>query len=195
MYGILGEDRSDVETLKVFIKRLANKQNLPVKMKGFGSCGNMLKEGSKVLKTFSQLGCQFFIICYDADNDRPDLRKKEVIQKIIEPSKLPESITKNICIVIPIQELEAWILADIEAVTHLFSSWKPKPLTQNIEEIENPKEYLEKLSRNAKKQLRYNHTTHNENVAQYLNLKKLEQRCPSFQVLANFIKNQQAKRI
>lgn len=45
MYGVLGEDKSDVATLKVLIRRLANDEK--VSIKGYDGCGEMLRKGGK----------------------------------------------------------------------------------------------------------------------------------------------------
>ena len=188
MYGVLGEDKSDVATLKVLIRKLADDKSIPIKTKGYRGCGEMLKEGSKQLKLFAKLGCNRFIVCYDADNEKPNNRYQEVVKRIIKKSGLTGLEKEMICIIIPVQEIEAWILADIEAVTHIFKNWHPKPIS-NPEFIESPKEYIEKLSRDAKKRPRYNHATHNEKVAQHLNLEKVSQKCPSFNSLVELVKS------
>ncbi len=188
MYGILGEDKSDVATLKVLIHRLADDDSITIKTKGYSGCGEMLKKGGKQLKLFVRLGCNRLIICYDADNEEPESRYQEVVGRIIKKSGLIGFKTEIICILIPVQEIEAWILADIEAVTDIFKNWHPKPIS-NPESIESPKEYLEKLSRDANKRLRYNHAIHNEKVAKYLDLDKVLQKCPSFEPLVELVES------
>ncbi len=91
------------------------------------------------------------------------------------------------CIVIPVQELEAWILADIECASKVFPSWKPSPI-HNPEGISKPKEHLEKLSRDSKQRPRYRHAIHNEQVAKHLDLEKVARKCPAFTVLAAFVR-------
>jgi hypothetical protein len=188
VYGVLGEDKSDVATLKVLIRRLADDQSISIKTKGYSGCGEMLKEGGKQLKLFAKLGYNRLIVCYDADNEKPNNRHQEVVKRIIKKSGLTGLKKEIICILIPVQEIEAWILADIEAVTHIFKNWYPKPIF-NPESIDSPKEYLEKLSRDAKKRPRYNHATHNEKVAQYLDLDKVIQKCHSFNPLVKLVKS------
>ncbi|EDN72911.1 hypothetical protein BGS_0398 [Beggiatoa sp. SS] len=189
MYGVLGEDKSDVATLKVLIQRLAREENVSIKTKGYNGCGEMLTKGGKQLKLFAKLGCNRFIVCYDADDDERENRYQEVVKRIIKKSGLTGLKTEEIiCIVIPVQEIEAWILADIEAVTHIFQNWHPKPIS-NPESIDSPKEYLEKISRDSKKRLRYNHATHNEKVAQYLDLEKVFKKCPSFNPLKELVES------
>jgi len=170
VYGVLGEDKSDVETLKVLIRKLANNEKIAIKTKGYRDCGEMLKNGKKQLNLFKNLGCCRFIVCYDADCEKPEKRYQQVVECIITPSGLKNEAI--ICILIPVQEIEAWILADIEAITQIFKNWQPKSIS-NPESIHNPKEHLEKLSRDAKGKPRYNHAVHNEKVAQYLNLDKV----------------------
>jgi hypothetical protein len=103
--------------------------------------------------------CQRFIICYDADGPDPEPKRAEARKLIVKPS----GFTDDCCVVVPVQELEAWILADIECAFNLFTSWHPKPIP-NPEAISSPKEHLEKLSRDSKRKPRYSHATHNELV-------------------------------
>jgi hypothetical protein len=183
VYGVLGEDKSDVATLKVLIRRLANDEK--VSIKGYDGCGEMLRKGGKQL--FARLGCTRFIVCYDSDDEEPTTRYQKIVKHIIIKSGLT-GLKEIICIVIPVQEIEAWILADIEAVSNIFKNWHPKPIS-NPESIDSPKEYLEKLSRDSKKRPRYNHATHNEKMALYLNLDRVSQKCHSFIPLVQLIES------
>jgi hypothetical protein len=96
-------------------------------------------------------------------------------------------IDKDYFVVIPVQELEAWILADIEAVSHVITGWKPPYFKDNPEGINNPKERLMHESRKANKKPRYDPGTHNPRVAKYLRLDQVRQRCPSFEKLAHWV--------
>ena len=182
MYGILGEDPSDVATLKVLVRRLVGDESLPIKVKGYSGCAQMLRKGARQLHVFSNLGCTRFIICHDADGPDSEPNRERVKSKIINPSR----ISNDYCIVVPVQELEAWILADIECATNIFSSWLPKAI-QNPESISSPKEHLEKLSRASSHRPRYSHVVHNEQMAKYLDLQKVSSKCPAFRVLEEFV--------
>lgn len=127
MYGILGEDKSDVATLKVLIRRLERSDSIPVKTKGYDGCGEMLRKGAKQLRLFTRLGCNRFVVCYDSDGEEPNARYHKIVESIIRPSGLT-GLREIICILIPVQEIEAWILADIEAVSNIIKSWHPKPI-------------------------------------------------------------------
>ena len=185
MYVVLAEDKSDVNCLRILIKLLAKNESLTVEGKGFNSCGNMLNKGAAYLKLYNEQDKFYkFIICHDRDkNSSQDIYKK-VVSKIINNAKLkPE---KLICILIPTEEIEAWILADIKAVSNILS-WQPKQEFYNPEEIESPKEKLIKLARLDKSI--YIHNIHNEKVMKYLDLTIVKKKCPSFAELANFVEN------
>ena len=121
MYAVLGEDKSDTDMLKELIFSLAHDRSLTIKTKGYSSCGELLKKGARQISMFKGLGCTRFVVCYDSDRDCPDARKTAIIKKIIEPS-----MTVGIfCALVPIQEIEAWILADLSAVTNIIKGWVP----------------------------------------------------------------------
>jgi hypothetical protein len=182
LYGVLGEDDSDVETLKVLIRRLAKQDRLPVRGKGFDGGAKLLRKGASALRTLSSLGCKRFVVCHDADGHDPSERLQSVREEIIKRAEVPGES----CIVIPVQELEAWILADVAAVTNIFTGWTPGSVS-NPEGIAKAKEYLEKLSRAGLSRPRYSHATHNARVADYLDLGIVHQKCPSFRPLAAFV--------
>ncbi len=182
MYGILGEDRSDVATLKVLVRRLARNESLSVKAKGYSGCAEMLRKGARQLKLFRSLHCTRFIVCHDADGPDPRPKRDLVRERIIRPS----GIDAGYCIVVPVQELEAWILADIESASNIFPSWTP-PAIDNPEQVLSPKEHLEKLSRDSRQRPRYSHATHNERMAAHLDLVKVSKKCPAFRQLEAFV--------
>jgi len=185
VYGIIAEDKSDVAMLKVIIKRVAKTQSVSIKGKGYNGCGEMLRKGTTQLKAFKELGCDRFIICYDADRDSPSGRHNEALEKIV----IPFGNTEKCCILVPIQEIEAWILADLKSVTKVISSWVPTKVYHSPESVNDPKEELEKLSRNANKRPRYSHAIHNCKVAEHLDLSIVKQKCKSFLPLEDLVLN------
>ncbi|MFN0051699.1 MAG: DUF4276 family protein [Planctomycetales bacterium] len=182
-FAILGEDVSDAETLRVFVKRLGN--DAPVKIRGYGGCGELLRKGWKQLKAFRDDGCNRFIVALDSDGIDPIDRRNEILNRVVNPAGLDK---KSWCIVVPVEEIEAWILADLPAVTKVFSGWTPKPFGTPPESIHNPKERLERESRTPEnKRPRYTHAIHNQKVAEHLDLTEVERRCPSFGPLVKFV--------
>ena len=52
MYGMIGEDESDIDTLKVIVRRLAANDRLPIKAKGYSGCAEMRRKGARQLQAF-----------------------------------------------------------------------------------------------------------------------------------------------
>lgn len=184
MFAIIAEDTSDALTLQVIVRRLSQYSTMPIRSKGYGGCGLMLRKGGKQLRLFSKMGCKRFIICYDADGPSGEPHKQRIFNDIVIPSGLSQSICLAL---VPVQEIEAWILADLhQAMPKLIPSWKPSEVHQP-ETIDSPKEYLTRLSRGHNKKPRYDHKTHNAIAARYLEIATLRIKCLSFRPLFNFV--------
>jgi hypothetical protein len=189
MYVVIAEDNSDFNCLQILIKRLAKDDSISIKGEGFNSCGTMLNKGAKVLSLWNQKKeYRKFIICYDRDKESAQKRYEEVITKIIRPAGIKQA-GNLICILIPTEEIESWILADIKAVSKVFSSWQPNTEYPNPEDVQNPKETLTKLSRINKPKPLYSHNIHNEKVMVYLDLTIVKKKCSSFAELADFVEH------
>ncbi len=188
-YGIMGEDRADVDTLKVIVKRLASDHSLSSPVfhpKGYHGWSQMFDKGIAQLKLFDALQCQKIVICFDADGpeEKAQERRKKIESELISPSE----IRVPCCALVPVQELEAWILADLESVRKITTSLKvPKPFL-SPERLASPKERLIKISRcPITRKGRYDPPQHNERVASYLDLQLVEAKCPSFCGFVDFV--------
>jgi len=184
LIGVLAEDDSDVKTLKVLIRRLAADDSLRIQGKGFQGGGELFRKGARHVQLFQNQRASHFVICHDADGPDPSHYHERVLREIVRSA----NIEQESCIVIPVQEIEAWVLANIPAVSNIFGSWRPEPVG-NPESIASPKEHLRRLSRDGTSRPRYVHSIHNEHVAQYLDLDKVRSRCPSFRPLVEFVQN------
>ncbi len=170
--------------LKVLIRQLAGNDRLPIRGKGFDGCGKLLKDGWKYLNSLPDLNCSRFIIAHDADQREPQVVRRELIDKIVKPS----GVKSSFCLLVPVEEIEAWLLADIEAVSKIFKGWSPDNIT-NPESNSDPKEFLEKRSRLEGGRPRYSDTTHNPKLAKHIDLTTVFNRCKSFRPLEEFVKN------
>lgn len=184
MYGILGEDSSDVEALKCLVHRIAGNSSITIKTRGYDGCGQLLRKGASQIQLFSRPPYSFrkFIVCYDCDRANPKERHDDVVTQIVKPS----AVAGLFCVIVPVQELEAWILADIAAVENIFDGWSPKEIL-NPEAVNDPKQHLEKLSRDSKQRPKYVHAVHNPRIAKFLNLDTVAKKCKSFHPLLDFI--------
>lgn len=185
MYAVLAEDRSDVDTLKAIIARLHPKAKSPTILgKGYDGCNEMFRKGALDLRNFARRACNRFVVCYDSDQDDPAKRHRRVIDEIVKPS----GIRDPICVLVPVQEIEAWILADLDSVQAVIKGWRAKKAIPNPENIKDPKEYLVRLSKENGRPL-YSYATHNPVVAKSLNLEIVHGKCPSFRPLAALVRN------
>lgn len=182
MFGILGEDNSDVATLRTIVRRIVG-TNVPVKVKAYDGCAGLLKKGSRDIKSFWGLGARRFVVCHDADKSDAATIKGLVFQWVVAPTGLDDEC----CIVVPVQEIEAWILADLDAVRQVVTGFRPSKHFASPEHIPDPKEHLEGLTRDERGICRYEHTRHNEKAANYLDLATVRNKCPSYRPFEKFV--------
>jgi hypothetical protein len=184
-YGVIGEDKSDVEVLKQLIERLSPpRRPLIVRTKGYDGCAELLRKGAAQLRSFERERCHRFVVCYDADRENPQTRRIRLMEEVVTPAK----VAGPLCALVPTQEIEAWILADLSAVSKIIPSWVPTETFVSPENICDPKERLVRLSRNTKHRPRYTHATHNQQVAKYLDLDIVYKKCCSFRPLADLVR-------
>ncbi len=90
---------------------------------------------------------------------------------------------------VPVEELEAWLLADPEAIAKALGLEKPPKVPRNTESIPSPKEFLERVVKKTSNGNKiYVHTRHNKKVAELLRLEQAR-KCPSFVPFYNFVAN------
>jgi hypothetical protein len=184
MYAILSEDKADTDSLKCLVRRISGIDNLPVKTWGFDGCGDLLKRADKFVRLFSREGCNKFIICCDCDGSDPSDRSLTILSKF-----RASGVDHPHLILIPVHELEAWILADNAAMKNVIKSWVSKEFS-SPEKMPDPKGILVKMSRGENRKPRYDPVNHNPKIAVYLDLDKVESKCPSFVPLVDFVRSQ-----
>jgi hypothetical protein len=182
MIAVLAEDNSDAETLVVIVRRLLNNERAPVLKKGFNGCGELCRKATAHINMFRNRGAKRFVICHDSDRTPPE----EVHRKIHDTIVRPTGIAANSLVVIPVEEIEAWIIADEAAVRSVIPSFELTPVA-HPETKSSPKEWLEDQSRVRTARPLYSHATHNPRVAEHLNFERVAQKCPSFRPLVAFI--------
>jgi len=185
MYIVIAEDETDYEAVKVFIERIAPKK-VVVNGRGFDGCGDLVKQGARVLNTLAAKEANKFIIVHDCDGHAADERRQLIIDKIVKKVTAQGSF----CLLIPKEELEAWFFADITCVTKIWTGWRvDKDIDKKYPSPENvprPKELIRKLSVDQSLKPRFN-TNKNRLLAQHVDLAKIEKKCPSFLPLKQFV--------
>ncbi len=185
MFAVLAEDCSDVEALVVLVKRISGKENATIYRKGFSGCGELRNKASSHILDFAAQGATHFIICHDSDGNDPEIIRRDVRTSIQGKLDLSNYIHRMI---VPVQEIEAWIIADEVAVKKVIPSLDIRAVAQP-ESVESPKEWLVSESRKGRSRPLYAPATYNARVAQHLDLEKVQKKCRSFGELVEFVKS------
>jgi len=177
--GIIAEDISDVHVLEEIISKMTRRNQFKIrKFLGFG-CGKIINKCRDWARNLKIQGCKVLILVHDLDEKNVTTLHLELEQSL-KPCPIPQYV-----IVIPVKEIEAWLLADHHAINLVFKLSLGK--IANPQAINRPKEYLRDLvDRRSNHSKTYLNTVHNRKIAAAANLRNLE-RCTSFLPLKEFI--------
>ncbi len=183
--GIIAEDESDIDTLVALAKRIANVA-FHVKPYAAKGSGKLKTKCKAIVERWMESDTAHIVICHDLDSgDANSLKRlKEELESKVR--HIPKRQRDCICIVIPVQEIEAWFLADVELLKKRFKDIRISDAL-NPEAIASPKEYIEKASRDSKARPRYIHNIHNPELACKLDIGKVHLKCPAFRPYHAFI--------
>lgn len=181
--GLIVEDNSDYEVFRLLILKIIEKEKFKFSKFAGGGCGKMKRKAVSYAKLLFQKGCEIVILVHDLD--RNDLIKLQAeLQALTEKSPAPHNF---VCI--PIEEVEAWLHSDSPNIKEVFKLKKSVQEFHHPETIKSPKENLEKLIiKLSRKRKRYINTVHNTSLAESIDIGKISQRCPSFQKLETYLK-------
>ncbi len=182
--GIIAEDDSDIDCLKVFIHRIKSDEKIGIKKFVGKGCGKIKRKANSWAVQLKTKGCKSLILVHDLDkNNLTELKRK------INDSINPCPITNHL-ICVPIQELEAWLISDTKAIQKSLGLPKQPKITGLPENIDSPKEKLgELIQRFSNNEKIYMNTKHNELIANEICIDTIKKKCPSFVELYNFIDN------
>lgn len=182
MFVVLAEDDTDFQTFKVIIRRLLGDAGITIKGRGYDGCGDMLNKGARFLAALNPPENFRCIVVHDCDGVGAEERQKQVVQRIFAPAK----VRAKCGVVVPKEEVEAWILADLDSLSAVIPNWKSPLNYARPEEIRNPKEQLHRLARDAKSRPRITEAN-NPKLASALRLDIVASKCPSFQSLVDVV--------
>lgn len=108
--GIIAEDDSDVKVAEILLGKLRNRRTFQIKKFIGQGCGKIFSKCRRWADDLSRKGCTLLAIIHDLDQkNETDLRRALV--QALEPSPIA-----NYAVIIPIRELEAWLLSDDAAI-------------------------------------------------------------------------------
>jgi hypothetical protein len=177
--GIIAEDSSDVEVINEILSKYFNQNSYSIKKYIGKGCGKLKRKCAVWAIDLRKRGCQHIFLFHDLDrNDELGLR--EELEEKVDTKRYRNSI-----VIIPIQEIEAWLLSDPNAIKLTFGLQKNPKKIVNTETIDSPKEYLRDLVWRIGK-VRYLNTVHNSKIASLTSLNNLVH-CKSFKSFNKYL--------
>jgi len=178
--GLIAEDKSDIAVINEILGRYYASNAYSIKKYVGNGCGKLKQKCASWADNLVKRGCDFILIFHDLDkNDENALRK--TLKDKIDTANIDHYL-----IIIPIEELEAWLLSDPKALKNTFNLKKAPRVIKNTESIDSPKEYLRDLIWRSGR-VRYLNTVHNVKIARNISTTNYR-RCKSFKPLDKYLK-------
>lgn len=170
--GVIAEEQNDIDVLYQFTcKHIAVNSFSFSKFIGHG-CGKLRRKCNAWAKNLFSRGCSQIVIMHDLD-EADERRLRQELEKAIKCISFEGSL-----ILIPIQEVEAWLLCDASALRAIFGMKADPKVPAQPERIREPKKHLRNLVWKTCKK-RYINTIHNRKIAEEMRVDSLDT-CRSF---------------
>ena len=185
--GVIAEDVSDVSVAKKLLQKRATK-SFQVKHHIGHGCGTIVAKCGNWAKNLSDRGCSLLILLHDLDE------KNLATLRANLHAALTVSPIKKIAVVIPVREMEAWLLSDGAAIAKALNISKEIPPVGEPERQPDAKKKLgELIYKTSEKKVTYVNTIHNEKIANEIALEAIRAKCPSFAAFDDFAKEHLVK--
>jgi hypothetical protein len=180
--GVIAEGTSDVEVLYELTSKLIDGGTFSFKKFVGHGCGKLRRKCTAWAENLIGRGCTHLVVLHDLDGNTED--------------KLRTELTDFVCgvgfngfvILIPVREIEAWLLVDPVALYSVFGMSRAPNLPSKPEAIPHPKEKLRDIIwRSCKKY--YVNKIHNKKIAAAIRVNKVKKLCRSFRPYPEFIKS------
>ena len=179
--GVIAEDDSDVQVANELIKKISPRKEFVIRRFVGHGCGKLRSKCFQWAIQLKNQGCSLLIVLHDLD-DRVLTNLEAELKRLLRPSPIERHV-----IIIPIQEIEAWLLSDHVAIQNALRLRRKFPRISNPQAIADPKRMLGDLilSRSDKRK-RYV-VEDNQKIASHIELANIR-RCSSFVPLEQFIR-------
>ena len=132
-------------------------------------------------------GCDLLVAVVDSDNTRASERLN--LLKAAKTKCEVRNIALCIAEGVAVHAVEAWLLADGEALHAVFGGERALCEHHSPETIDEPKTHLNTLVRQLSEGVEVSFASYSEDIANKVRLNLLRRRCPHFDVLAQNILN------
>jgi len=170
--GYIVEEENDFEVIVELTKKIVPTNRFATSKFVSHGCGKLRCKCSAWSKILQQRGCHLLVVIHDLDSRKLNTLKKE-LESSITTSQMDGKL-----VLIPVKEMESWLLFDEQALAGVFSIRKKIQLPNQPEQIDSPKEHLRDLVwKNGRK--RYINTVHNRRIAEEIDIQNLRE-CRSY---------------
>lgn len=178
--GVIAEDESDVQVVTAFARKIARKPFSVKPVVGHG-CGRLRNKCHGWARMLEGRGCSVLLLIHDLDTAHLGQ-----LQNTLRTALGQSPIAKH-AIIIPVRELEAWLLSDHDAIQKTFKFKRRLGKIANPEAIQRPKETLRDIiEQRSDRKIIYVNTIHNSKIADHCQISNLL-RCLSFRPFQTFI--------
>jgi len=179
--GVIAEDNSDIAVINEILEKYMETNSFAIKRFVGNGCGKLRHKCSSWAKMLSNSGCEHILVFHDLDRNCEKELRAELSSKVCKEN-YPKSL-----IVIPKEEMEAWLLSDLKALKVVFNLKRIPKKISCCESIISPKEHIRNIVwANGKK--RYLNTAHNQKIAKHSSISNFN-RCASYKPLDSYIRN------
>jgi Domain of unknown function (DUF4276) len=178
--GMIVEASSDKAVIIHLLQKLTTKRFSTLAWESHG-CGKLMAKCEAWARDLRNRGCHVLIVVQDRDaHSEPELRT------ILEARTNAAGFKKRVA-VIPVREIEAWLIADPMAIAASFELKKAVADTPQPETHPDPKQRLYEVIRTAsERRVKYVASIHNARIAKRLSIETVRANCPSFARLEDF---------
>ncbi len=186
--GIIAEDMSDVEVIKILAKKISGNNVSADQHVGKG-CGPLKKKAPGWCKSLLTKGCTRIIMVHDRDRNNAE-QLREQLEEVLASAPQATKV-----VVVPEEELEAWLLSDTEAIKKAMNLQKSIKTVHHPEAIDSPKEYIrDQIYNKSSKKVQYVNSVHNKLIAEEIDIQLVIKKCPSFGPFHIFFEKKKAPR-
>lgn len=179
-YGLIAEDASDILVIKELARKISGRNISASHFVGKG-CGPIKKKAPGWCKAFAEKGCSQIVLVHD--RDRHDAKKlTRELEAVLSTAPQAKKV-----VVVPTEELEAWLLCDPNAVKVALNLRRSIKEEHHPERIPSPKEYLGlAVWRASERRVNYINAVHNPLIAEHIDVATISRKCPSFKPFSDF---------
>ena len=178
--GVIAEEVNDVEVLYELTCKLIEENKFSFKKFVGHGCGKLRRKCTAWAEDLMRRGCSHLVVIHDLDKFNETCLRTELSNSVHHID------FDRYIILIPIKEIESWLLTDATALKTVFKMSQLPKLPNSPEQLQDPKQSLfDIVYKNVKKY--YVNTIHNRKIAAEIRLSKMKN-CRSFQPYSVFMR-------